>query len=459
VLPQTHSRTSRRALSLLSAASAALLGACTPLAAEEPNANGITEPSIATSLPNNGDPEGRRKELAARGVIYDLYYTHDVLSNVDGGQRRGTIDQGKVEGALKIDLEKAVGLQGLSFFANGFVIHNTGRMKLNYVGGINTIAAIEAVPTIRLSELWLEQKLGDGKTTFRIGQLAADTEFFFATLSTIFLQSDWPTIAAQNLPSGGPAYPFSTPGVRLKYESPSWSFLAAVFNGDPAGPGEDDPELRNRYGLNFRVTDPPLAMAEAQWRRNTGKNDAGLATTLKLGAWGHFGTFDDPRFANDGKLLADPTSSKMPLKHRGDSGLYAVVEQQIYRPKGGDGGSGVSVYTRISGSPSDRNPIDAYFDGGIVFAGLLPDRPNDRFGAGFIYSRFSDSVRAFDRDQAVFGGRPINIRDFEANLELTYEAQVIPGWTIQPALTFIWHPDGDASKDATVVGVRSFIHY
>ncbi len=72
-----------------------------------PDANGITPPSIATSLPNNGDPGGARKDLAARGVTYTVYYTNDVLANVHGGNRRGAIDQGKLEGALTIDLGSA----------------------------------------------------------------------------------------------------------------------------------------------------------------------------------------------------------------------------------------------------------------------------------------------------------------------------------------------------------------
>jgi porin len=428
--------------------------------ADGPDANGITSPSIATSLPWNGDPDGMRKALAARGITYDLYYTHDLLANTDGGLRRGAIEQGKVEGQLRIDLEKAAGWQGLSFFANGFLIHNTGRMRRDYVGGINTIAAIEAVPTIRLSELWLEQKVFDGKTTVRFGQLAADAEFFFAGLSAMFLQSDWATITAQNLPSGGPAYPLSTPGIRVKYEpNAHYALLLAVFNGDPAGPGAGDPEQRNHYGLNFRVEDPPLLMGEVQLRRNMRKSDSGLASILKLGAWAHVGKFEDKRFSNDGGLLADPAGSGVPAKHRGDGGLYAVLEQQLYRPKGGDAESGISVYSRVSGSPSDRNLIDAYFDGGIVFAGLLQSRPDDKFGAGFMYSRFAEGVRAFDRDLAVFTGKAGNVRDFEANLDLTYQAQVVPGWIIQPSLTFVWHPNGDASRDATVVGVRSFLHY
>jgi porin len=38
----------------------------------KPDENGITSPSIATSLPNNGDPGGIRKRLAEHGITYNL---------------------------------------------------------------------------------------------------------------------------------------------------------------------------------------------------------------------------------------------------------------------------------------------------------------------------------------------------------------------------------------------------
>ncbi|MCC7347193.1 MAG: carbohydrate porin [Variibacter sp.] len=441
----------------------ALLATAMPAARAEEDktdANGITAPSIATSMPHNGDPSGGRKALASRGITYNFIYTNDLLANLRGGNRRGVIDQGKLEASLSIDFEKLAGLQGLSFYANAFEIHNTGRIRRDYVGGINTIAAIEAVPTTRLSEMWFEQKFWNGNASLRAGQLAADTEFFFAGLSALFLQSDWPTIAASNMPSGGPAYPLSTPGARLKVNPTSdISLLFAIFNGDPAGPGAGDEQLRNRYGLNFRVQDPPLLMAEAQFRTNQGKADTGLARTLKVGGWAHAGSFNDQRFANDMKLLADPTSSGVPLRHLGTSGVYGVVEQQVYRPAGGDAESGIALFGRASFSPSDRNLISLYADGGIVFSGMIPGRPDDKFGASVIYARYSDSVRAFDRDQIAFSGLPGVVRDFETNLELTYMAQIIPGWTVQPVLTYIWHPGGDATRNAMVTGVRSIWRY
>src|SRR5262249_35410723 len=158
-------------------------------------------------------------------------------------------------------------------------------------------------------------------------------------------------------------------------------------------------------------------IGEAQFRRNGDKQDTGLATTIKLGAWGHLGQFDDMRFAADGSLLADPSGSGFPRRHRGNIGVYGVFDQQLYRPKGGDAESGVSVFTRMSVSPSDRNLVDAYIDGGVVFAGMIPQRPDDKFGASFIYARFSDAVRAFDRDVVTLTGVPSPIRDYEANLE------------------------------------------
>src|SRR5262249_14637078 len=141
---------------------------------------GIALPSIATSLPNNGDSLGLRRWLADHGVTYTLIYTNDVLSNLRGGLRTGTIDQGKLEAILNIDLEKLRGWRGLKSVPNASQTHNTGRIRRDYVGGINTIAAIEAVPTTRLSEIWLEQSLWNGAASLRVGQLAADAEFFFS---------------------------------------------------------------------------------------------------------------------------------------------------------------------------------------------------------------------------------------------------------------------------------------
>jgi len=98
--------------------------------------------------------------------------------------------------------------------------------------------------------------------------------------------------------------------------------------------------------------------------------------------------------------------------------------------------------------------------GGVV-TGSLPVLDQKVFVPGIALppEPVDDSVRAFDRDTVAFTGVPGVIRDYEANLELTYTAQIVPGWWLQPNLQFIWHPSGDSSLNATVVGARSLWRY
>jgi porin len=433
--------------------------------------DGITLPSIATSMPNNGDPGGLRKWLSERGFTYSLDYTSDIMSNVSGGLRRGTVYMGKLEAIVDADLGKIAGLNGLSFHANAFQIHGNGGISRDLVGNFETISNIEALPTTRLSEIWLEQKFLDGKASVRFGQLAADQEFFISDFSIFFANSDWPAITKQDLPSGGPAYPLSTPGVRVKIEpTTGLTFLAALFNGDPSGPGPGDPEQKNRYGLNFRIQDPPFLIAEAQYRYNQGKTDTGLSTIIRLGAWHHFGLFDDQRFGTDGLSLANPLSNGMPRQLRGDDGIYGIIDQQIYRPAGAPPDGGIGVFSRISASPSDRNFVSFYLDGGIVFTGMLPHRPDDKFGATFLYSKVSDQLAALDQDRVIYTGIVQPVRDYELTMELAYMWQIIPGWTVQPDFQYVWHPGGNVPdptvvspllpiKNAAIFGVRTFIRY
>ena len=65
-------------------------------------------------------------------------------------------------------------------------------------------------------------------------------------------------------------------------------------------------------------------------------------------------------------------------------------------------------------------------------------------------------MSGYERDTIAYTGMPTAVRDYEANLELTYVAQIVPGWTIQPNLQFVWHPSGNAALGtAMVVGARS----
>ncbi len=426
-----------------------------------PRSDGPVASTLRNTSPDGGDPSGLVQRLSERGVEVRLSYIADALGNVRGGQRRGWVGQGLFEPSLQVDFERLAGIQGLRAYANGFFIHNTGRIRRDYVGGVNTIAAIEAMPRIRLSELWLEQSIANGLVRLRAGQLAADVEFFFSDLSPLFLQSDFPTISALNLPGGGPAFPLATPGVLVRVEpNEHFNVRAALFNGRVSRPGDDDDQVRNRYNTDFRVRDPGLFFAEARFRRNQATGAKGLAGKVKLGGWAHLGRFDNQRRAADGSLLADPSGSGVPVRRRGTGGLYAVLDQQLWRPAGGDALSGVSLFGRVSVAPSDRSTIGFYIDGGMVFANLVSGRPHDRFGFSVIHARYSAGVRRFDQDlQRLDPEVSVTRRTSETNLELTYLAEIAPGFDLQPVITHIWNPSERPGRNALVVGLRTRILY
>jgi len=430
------------------------------------------EESYSDSCPDPLTREwGPRADLAKSGVTFCLHYIGEILGNPTGGVHRGAIYEGRLEMALNLDLEKLVGWSGATIHANAYQIHGRG-LSANNLGNIMTVSNTEAERTTRLFDLWLQQTLWEDLVSIRVGQLGVDDEFITSQYGSLFVNSTfgWPGIAAADLPSGGPAYPLSTPGLRVKVQpTEQWSFMAAVFNGDPAGPGPGTPQSRDASGTAFRVNNDAFIIAEAAYSLNQEKDATGLPGTYKLGGWYHTGRFADQRFDSAGLSLANPGSTGVPAQHRGDYSVYAAIDQMVWRePKTKD--EGLGLFLRIAGSPSDRNLVDFYIDGGLNYKGLIPDRGDDVLGLGVAYARIGDAATGLDRDTRLFSGTSRPVRDHEMAVELTYRAQVTPWWTVQPDLQFILHPGGHVPdptdptglrpiRDAVLLGVRTAIAF
>jgi porin len=253
------------------------------------------------------------------------------------------------------------------------------------------------------------------------------------------------------MPSGGPAYPLATPGVRVAINpNDKWGLMIGVYNGDPAPHcASDDPQICNNDGLDFELDDPPLLMVEGKYSYNPNS----LAGTIKIGGWNNFGTFADQRFDSGGALIAVTGNEGRPLDH--DWGLYGIIDQLVWRVPGSEEAKGVGIFARVMGAPDDRNLVDFYFDGGVTFTGMFRRRPNDALAVGFAYTNISDQVTAFDVDF----GEPAP-RNYESLVEICYTYQINDGWSVQPNFQYIWQPGGSSGVDnATVVGARSSINF
>lgn len=345
------------------------------------------------------------------GIKFAATYIGETLGNASGGLKQGLIYEGRLNLAVDVDLEKLAGLREVTFHANMFQIHGDG-LSRSYLNNFMVASGIEALPSTRLYEIWFEKKWGD-KFALRAGQLAADTEFINAKYTDVFTNASlgWPAIVSVNLPSGGPSPPLAALGVRARANvNDNLTIVAGIFDGDAAGPGPQDPQIRDNAGINFRINDPPLVIGEVQYIWNGKKGDPGLDGKFKVGGWRHFGEFADQRITAQGVSLASPLSSGVPASLSQNSGIYSVFEQKLYRV-GNDDDRGIGIFARVSSSPGDRNLIDLYADGGTELIGLSDARPKDKFG---IAPRLAVVVDV-DTDDHVGAGQPQALQHVEAD--------------------------------------------
>jgi porin len=451
--------------------------------------------SLPDALRELTDPFGIRSTLEAEGLRFTFSYYGDAFANPIGGVKQGPGYDGRFGTIVDADLAKLMGWNGASFHASFHDIFGTQFSATN-LSNLMTVSGIEASPSVRLFNAWIEQKIGTD-LTLRLGQFTAAQEFVTSRNATLFVNATfgWPMPFSQDLPSGAPNYPEATPGARLAWTpNDSFTLRAAAFNGDPAGPGPGNPVERDPFGVAFRINDPPFFIFEgayewgheaaaatdnpneegtidgsAQWRQDAGNQ---LPGAFKLGAWIHTGYFADQRLDASGGLLA--VAGGPPMQHHGDFAVYAVLDQQLWvMPYGVN--RGLSGFLRTSFSPSDRNPVDLYADGGLTFKGPFATRPDDIVGLGVAWGRISPAAQAYDRDLIASTGQPIPVRDYELGFELTYQWKLADKWIIQPDLQYIVHPGAHipvpgsapdafnttsaAIPDALVIGLRTIVKF
>jgi porin len=475
---------SRWSLPVLLATTAALsVGA--DLAQAEPKPQ--SEPSIWERATLTGDWGGVRTQLKDdKGIELTIAYIGETLGVISGGINRRASYEGRLEFSVDTDLEKLGGWKGGSTHVTAFQIHNTGGFNaVENVGSIADPSNIDALPTTRLFTAWFQQGAADDPVSLRVGRLAADDEFFTSPTAGGLINGTfgWPGWFASDMLNGGPAYPLATNGARLQLRpAENLAVLAAVFNGNPAGPNcTEEAQVCNRYGWNFGFAGGSLWLGELQYAVNpekkpeskpeTGKAPAtrqsGLPGVYKLGVWFASADFADQRFGLNGvgavDSLADPTAV-FPLNHRGNWGVYGVLDQMVWR--GSE--SSANVFLRGGGSPDDRNLISWYVDGGLGIKGPFAGRADDVLTFGIAYANISNSASALDHDTAILNGAAFPIRNQEIVFELSYQAQIAPWWIVQPDLQYIVYPGGNVPNpnnpavtigNAFIAGLRSTMKF
>jgi porin len=397
--------------------------------------------------------DGLRPRLAKDGITFKLSDAETVFGNTIGGTRRSLAFQGLLSMGIKLDTGKAFGWQGGTFHVSGEQLHGVGLSALS-LDNLNTITSIEDPAQTSLYELWYDQKFSGGLVDLRIGRQAAGREFMISAKEDSFINSSfgWPTLTAEDLPAGGPDYPYAFTGIRLALH-PNRDLLwrTGVYDS-------------NYDGRGFSLSGGVFIISELDISHGQDKHPRYLPGSVRLGMWYDSNSFADQHVGVDGLSLADPESLSQPLPHHGDYGVYVGGGQTFYRHKPRE----IGVIGRVMLAPGDRNLVDLFADAGVALTGMLPSRKHDVIVAGFGYSRISHARQVFDLDVQRYTNPLYPVASAESFTELGYEIRVAPWWQVEPDFQYIFNPGGGIPNtrpgkgkiaNAAVFGVYSLIKF
>jgi porin len=423
-----------------------------------------------------GDPGGARSYLGDHGLTFGIQDINELLANVSGGVRQSASYDGVTLFGVGLDTQKAGAWDGGIFNVDAFNIRGRNISTDNLLN-LQTASGFLASDTTRLWEFWYQQSFLGGAIDVKLGQQSLDQEFMTSQYASLFVNTamGWAVLPSENLYAGGPAYPLSSLGVRLRAQPmDNVTALLGVFDDNPpGGPFNADSQLlgTTRWGANVSLRTGALIIGEVQYALNPldkdGKTTNGLPGTYKFGAWFDTAPFPDQQFDNSGLSLADPASNGIALMHRNNFSIYAVADQMVWHAAS-DSPRSLGVFARVMGGPGDRNLISFSANAGVSLKAPFEGRDSDTFAIGFGVAKIGGSAQALASDTAFFSGMPVPARTVETFIEVTYQIQVSGWWQVQPDFQYVFRPSGGIVNpsnpaqrvgDEAVLGVRSIVTF
>jgi porin len=416
------------------------------------------EPSFWSQQYLLGDWGGERTKLADEGITFDFNNIGDMLTDVTGSQEHHVTYFGRFRATTDIDFNKLAGFDGEFFFSG---IWQYGQNLSGQYLGVNTLtSSIAGVNSVRFDQLWYQQGFFNSMFKVKVGQLAAVNEFGATDFFDILMNDELGYAPNAIFNTKQPFSPSGKPGIIL------WGDLSDITPGLYVKTGVftaiDNPYHPDTNGVNY-VND---------------FNHHGLTGSFEIGYkeqnTQYDGVYKAGVNANPDVPYVNPATGQL---YHGDYNAYVTVEKTVYHPEMSstsladpkdmkssrtsetlDTKKGLDLLFEFVGEPGDRNPLDYEFTMGARYTGPFSSRPDDKVGAGLIYSNngnaFSDAYVA--TPPAITG----NGLGGETTLELDYQYNPAPWLSIQPDAQYILDPGGDSSRDdILVVGLRTIVRF
>ncbi len=392
---------------------------------------------------------------APPAATLEVVYTGEVMGTVRGGSARDAAYLDNLDLKLLLDGARLLDWRGAILFA--YVLSNRGDNPSAFAGDAQGVSNIAAPNAWRLYELWLQQNLANGRVSLLGGLYDLNTEFDVIQSAGLFLNSSF-GIGPDYSQSGenGPSiFPSTSLGLRVKVRPrPSFYAEVAVLDAVPGDP--DDPKatavsLSSREGALLAAevaffqgasTQPdPLTTRPGARNRSRrigrGQEAARYDGKIALGGWWYTSDF----------AVIEAEVPGIPARSA-SYGVYVLGERTLYREA--DGHEGLTLFSRLGLARARVNRFASYVGAGAVYAGLLPGRADDEVGIGLAFANNGDPYL-----RLALGNGDADDRT-EGVVEVTYRAQLLPWFAMQPDLQWILNPDTRAGRaNALVLGMRA----
>jgi len=395
-----------------------------------------------------------RTWLFEHGLDVQLSYVSEFATNVGGGTKSILDYTEQVAVGMTLDLERLFGLHDAVI-----QVSYTSRAGRNLVDDaeLGSLQLVQEVygrgQTVRLTELWFEQKYFDQMVSWKWGRMTVGGDF--AAFPCDFQNLTFCGSQPGNLVGG---YIFNWPisqwASRVKVRLGDFGYYQlGVFDLNEQYLGFADKLLPVWYSGSSGV----LLPVELAWLPRFG-DGGGLDGSYKIGAWYATGSADDAVLDINGGLTA--LSGQQSAKRQGRYGGYLTFQQQITRNASDNPNGGLRLFLNAVFADAATSTLDRQIAFGAWYTGPFSLRPNDviAFAAGttHVNNRVADAATM----QNALGLGPVPVKNSEYVFELDYTFVLTPGFLVRPNVQYVYSPGGSiANKDVWVLGLKTVINF
>jgi porin len=378
-----------------------------------------------------GNWNGVRSDLANAGVSVFGSYESESAGNPLGGQLHKLRYTHNIAMGAAMDLQQLAGLDDTYFLVSAS--ERTGNSLSKDIPNIFQVQQIFGHQTIRLVDLALEHRFFDHRLDVVAGRINALDDFATSPLYC-FAQNLGFCGNPLSIPTDAsvPSYPNTAWGIRGHYElSPEFYSMTGAYNT------YRDFRSNKFHGVDFSLRhDSGVAIMEELGYSPEPLRKLGYAGDFKLG-----GLYDsEPRLQFETGQMRGGTWE-----------VYLTGQQRLAPAPAGsaEGHQGLWAFLALTYAPPEMNSLQYFADAGLLYFGLIPNRPNDEIGLFGLFGQFSSDLRDSQR------ASHLPTMTHEGIIEANYMYNVTPSFTIQPDIQGVFRPNGTGLvSDALVLALQ-----